>query len=145
MPVKFNNIRPISLVVINHNNKTLVSPGYDEVKKTNFYRLLGGGVEFFETSLEALVREIREELGLELTEPKLISVTENIFTYNGEKAHEICFIYKADFVDKENYNREEFQVLDEPNHKAIWLEINDDNLKKVMPEGVYDIFKNNFK
>lgn len=141
MPVKFNKIRALSLVVINHNNKTLVSPGYDKVKKSNFYRLLGGGVKFSETSLEALKREIKEELGLEITEPVLLNVEENIFNYNGEPAHEICFFYKADFLDKDNYKKNEFQVLDSPSHRAIWLELNKDNINKIKPGGSLSVFK----
>lgn len=141
MSVKFNKIRAISLVVINYNNKTLVSPGYDKVKNAEFYRLLGGGIEFAETSLEALIREIKEELGLEVTEPVLLSVEENIFTYNGEEAHEICFFYKADFVDEENYKKTKFKILDVPDNQAVWVDINEDNLKKIKPGGDLDIFK----
>ena len=140
MPTEFNKIRAASFVIINHNNKTLVSPGYDRVKDKHFHRLIGGGIEFGETSLEALAREIKEELGLELKDYKLLDVNENIFVYNGEKAHEICFIYQANFVDEENYNRESIQVLDEPSHQAIWLDINEENLKKIMPENSYLLF-----
>ena len=61
---KFKEIRPIVLGIARKNNKILVSEGYDKVKNQTFYRCLGGGIEFLETSQEALKREYKEELGI---------------------------------------------------------------------------------
>lgn len=141
MGVKYDNIRAISLAVINKGNKTLVCPGYDEVKKSHFYRLIGGGIEFGESSLEALRREIKEELNLELSKEMFLAVEENIFSYNGKKAHEICFYYKVDFANEKDYEKTEFQILDSSSHKAIWLEINEDNLSKIKPGKDLSIFR----
>ena len=51
---KFKEIRPIVLGIVKRNNKILVSKGYDKKKNQTFYRCLGGGIEFLETSEEAL-------------------------------------------------------------------------------------------
>jgi 8-oxo-dGTP pyrophosphatase MutT (NUDIX family) len=40
----------------------LVAHGHDSVKSEDFYRPLGGGIEFGELSEAALRREIKEEL-----------------------------------------------------------------------------------
>lgn len=61
---KFKEIRPIVLGIVKRNNKILVSKGYDKKKNQTFYRCLGGGIEFLETSEEALKREFKEELGI---------------------------------------------------------------------------------
>ena len=58
-----------------------------------FHRLLGGGVELGERSEEAVVREIAEELRATLLEPRLLGVLENVFTYDGERGHEVVFVY----------------------------------------------------
>ena len=44
----------------------MVSEGYDKIKNQTFYRCLGGGIGFLETSQEALKREYKEELGINI-------------------------------------------------------------------------------
>lgn len=143
MPTEYNKVRVTSFAVINNNGKTLVSPGYDKVKDNHFHRLIGGGVEFGETSLEALKREFMEELGTELTDCKLLDVTENIFTYNGGNGHEVSFIYEASFVDASNYEKTSIPVLDAPEWTAIWVDINEENINKIKPEGAAKFFQKN--
>ncbi|MFC7487717.1 NUDIX hydrolase [Knoellia sp. CPCC 206453] len=58
-----------------------------------YHRLVGGGVEFGETSLEAVVREVREELGATLIDPSLLGVLENHFELDGDPGHEVVFVY----------------------------------------------------
>lgn len=50
---KFKEIRPIVLGLVKNGNKLLVSKGYDKSKKQEFYRCLGGGIEFLEKSEDA--------------------------------------------------------------------------------------------
>jgi 8-oxo-dGTP pyrophosphatase MutT (NUDIX family) len=69
------------------------------MKHHSYCRPLGGGIEFGETSAEAIVREIREELRAEITNLRLIGTLENIFTYLGSPGHEIIQIYDGEFVD----------------------------------------------
>jgi ADP-ribose pyrophosphatase YjhB (NUDIX family) len=67
--------------------------GEDPGEGRVFHRLLGGGVELGERSVEAVVREIAEELHATLLEPRLLGVLENVFTYDGELGHEVVFVY----------------------------------------------------
>jgi 8-oxo-dGTP pyrophosphatase MutT (NUDIX family) len=48
--------------------------GSDPSDGRTFHRLLGGGVELGERSVEAVVREIAEELGATMLEPRLLGV-----------------------------------------------------------------------
>ena len=64
-----------------------------------FHRLLGGGVELGERSEEAVVREIAEELRATLVDPRLLGVLENVFTYDGERGHEVVFVYAGRLVE----------------------------------------------
>lgn len=125
MPLNSEAIRGMALAIIkNDQGHILVSPGHDKIKNENFYRLLGGGVDFGETSEAALKREFLEELNAELTNCKLLGVVENIFTYDGLTGHEICFIYSADFADLKMYEQLEFQIIDsEDEGKVIWLDL----------------------
>ena len=63
---KFKEIRPIVLGIARRENKILVSEGYDKSKNQTFYRCLGGGIEFLETSQEALKREFKEEIDIDI-------------------------------------------------------------------------------
>ncbi|MDI3496095.1 MAG: hypothetical protein PWQ35_116 [Patescibacteria group bacterium] len=133
MPKIDKKIRALAVVIIKHNNRILVSPLYDREKDWHFFRLLGGGIEFGERAQEALEREIKEELDKEIVNISLVEVSENIFQYQGKKGHEICFIYQADFKNKADYNIEEFSILDQADRKAIWVELNEENRKKITP------------
>ena len=55
--------------------------------------LPGGHIEFGETGREALVREMKEETGLDATAGELLGVVESSFMQKGEKHCEINLIY----------------------------------------------------
>lgn len=135
MPYNSEAIRPLSLAIIkNHKNQILVSPGYDEKKGESFYRLLGGGIEFGESSLAALRREFKEELNVELVDCHLLQVVENIFSFNGLLGHELDFIYEAKFLNPADYLRDNFSILDSQDEgRAIWLDLEDKDNKIIYP------------
>ncbi len=73
--------------------------GRDPLTRQPFYRPLGGSVEFGERAVDAVRREIREEVGEEIAEPSFLGVIENVFTYGGLPHHEIVFVFEARFAD----------------------------------------------
>jgi len=113
--MKPNRLRPLAIGVFRHRDRILVADGYDPVKQSAYCRPLGGAIEFGERAVDALAREIREELGVEIGEPRLLGVLENLFTLNGQRGHEIIFVYDARFVDKSLYARATL-----PFHEAGW-------------------------
>ena len=121
---KFKEIRPIVLGLAIKNNKLLVSEGFDTVKKQTFYRCLGGGIEFLETSTDALKREFLEEINVNIIVKDFLGISENIFSYEGKNAHELVFYYKIDILEKDF--REEYIVTEEDKQdKAVWVDIDD--------------------
>lgn len=60
--------------------------------------IIGGKVRINETSQEAIIREIEEEIGMKIKNIKLCSVVENLYSTQSEKVHEICFIYKIEEI-----------------------------------------------
>ena len=59
----------------------------------DFWTLPGGRPELYETSRDAIVREMQEEMGLHVEIQRLLWVVENFFEYEGENAHELSFFY----------------------------------------------------
>ena len=135
---KFKEIRPIVLGVAIKNNKILVSECFDSSKNQTFYRCLGGGIEFLEKSSDALEREFKEEIGVNILIKDFLGISENIFTYQGKKAHELVFFYPIELSD-DDY-KEEYHIIDENNCIAKWIDINEfKNKNRILyPE---DIFK----
>ena len=77
----------------------LVWRGADRVKESEFHRLLGGHLEFGESTLDGVLREIAEETGTTLDEPRLLGVLENRFVHEDEPGHEIVFVYAGRLAD----------------------------------------------
>ena len=82
---------------------------YDPNKDEYFFRPIGGGIEFGETSVQAIEREVLEEIQQQIAQPKLICVLENLFSFDGQQGHEIVFVYDAEFVDSALYKEAEIQ------------------------------------
>ncbi len=131
-------IRPIAGAIIKNGNKIFVGTGFNEVKKEKFYRLMGGGIKFRETALQALKREFREEFAAELINIKLLKIVENIFVFNGSHGHEIAYIYEADFKDKKMYEDKKYSVLDRTSAGfAEWVEY--EKGMRVYPDGAEEL------
>ena len=95
MKKKKQRIRALAICVFRRDDRILVAEGYDAIKDEYFYRPLGGGIEFGESSMETICRELREELNVEVDKESLkyLGTLENIFTFNGAPGHEIIRIY----------------------------------------------------
>jgi len=135
--------RPIVICLFSNNGRILAAKGVDSVKQNDFYRPLGGMIEFGERSSDALKREILEETNQEITNLKYITTAENIFTYEGKAGHEIVMVYDAEFKDKSLYKKEDIDVTEGDIWcKAYWLNISDCKAGKVIlyPEGILDHF-----
>jgi 8-oxo-dGTP pyrophosphatase MutT (NUDIX family) len=119
-----NQIRVLALGLIRDGDRTFLAEGYDSLKQQTFYRALGGGVDFGESSYDALQREFQEEIQAELTNIQYLGCLENIFTYNGQPCHEILQVYQCDFVDRTFYQLDPI-VFPEGDRKkrALWLDI----------------------
>ena len=122
---KAGEIRVIALGLIRNGDRIFLSEGYDPVKQETFYRALGGGVEFGETSRAALEREFQEEIQADLTNIKYLGCIENLFIFNGRQGHEIIQLYQCDFVDSKFYQLESLVFSESQHHKhrALWIDI----------------------
>ena len=81
--------------------------------------LPGGHVEFGESAREALLREVREELGAEATAGRFLGVVENSFMQHGKPHAEINLVFELKFATvpaaeaKEDWIEFEWRRLEE--------------------------------
>lgn len=106
--------------VISSNGKFLLH----KKKKDSFWNLIGGRVSLGESSIDAVRREIKEEIGCSCSIKSLANVSENFFTLNNTVYHEILMIFYGELEDdikEENiesdieikwFSREEIEKLD---------------------------------
>lgn len=135
--------RPLVICLFSNNGRILAAKGVDSVKQNEFYRPLGGMIEFGEHSTDALKREIMEETNQEIINLKYLCTVENIFTYEGKAGHEIVMVYDAEFKDRGLYDKNEITVTEgDVWCNAYWLDISDCKAGKVSlyPEGILNSF-----
>jgi len=135
--------RAVALCMIKRDGHYLLAEHYDEVMGLTLYRPVGGTIEYGEDSRKTVIREVKEEIDADISEPKLVAVIENIYSYDDEIGHDINFIYEADIIDKAYYERELIKGIEgEESYNAIWIElssIKNDASKKLVPDGLMKI------
>jgi 8-oxo-dGTP pyrophosphatase MutT (NUDIX family) len=105
-------IRVKSVGLIIHNGRVLTYDAVDRVSNQPFQLLMGGGVDFGEVSDAALRRELREEIGAEIADLQLLTVVENIYTFEEQRGHEIIFVYLASLADRSFYDRDPIPLIE---------------------------------
>ena len=97
----------VKALIINSNNCILLGHSHCE------YQFPGGHVLENEGLLYALKRELKEELGIEIFDLKLINVSENFFEWMGKYQHEMLFVYNVDLDNNyEITQKDNFKCLD---------------------------------
>ena len=114
--------------------------GFDETKKSWFYRPLGGGIEFGERGHETVKRELREETQQDLTDVRFLGVLENLFTYAGTPAHELMLVYEGRFAGPTVYEQDSLEAVEDDGSSftARWLAVEDfqNGTLRLVPEGL---------
>lgn len=106
--------------IIIENGKILLI--YSE--KTKDYKLPGGGVEKYETYTEALIREVKEEAGLEVkVEKEVLRVMEYDEGQFGDSElfKMLSIYYTCKIIKSLSQNLDLFEI--ELGFKPVWLEI----------------------
>ena len=90
-----------------------------------YYRPLGGAIEFGERAAQAVSREILEEIEAEIEQVRHLITVENIFEREGERAHQIEFLFEARLVDRPLYRAELINGTESSGKhiEAVWLDL----------------------
>ena len=90
------NFHYCTRAIIEQDEKVLIICVNDE----GFYHLPGGHVEIGETSENALLREIKEEVGFEIVIKKIVAVNEEFYNNKDSAHHSLTFYYLANPKNK---------------------------------------------
>lgn len=133
------NVRVAGVII--HNNKVLVHRNVN----SEHYALVGGRVEIGENSVDAIKREIKEEIGKDIEITGYISTIENFFEMKGSKYHEIMFVHKVEFADEKDkkieYTLENIEGKDDLKYE--WLELDKIENYPLVPIAIRDVLKEN--
>ena len=121
--------------ILLHDGKLLAM--HDEVSP--YYYLPGGKVLLHETAEEAIVRELREELGLEAAIVRPLWLCQGFFTeaVKQEKFHELCLYFLMDASRTDLFDRGERFTIQEGKHtlRFEWLPV-----ERLKEEYLYPVF-----
>lgn len=135
-------IRTIALAMIWRGDQFLVTEFDDEDREGYYYRPLGGGVEFGEYAMDALRREIKEELRCDVDNIEYLTTLENIFTHQNVPSHEIVLLYRCRLLDESLYEQDHINFEDdgEPDLRAVWKPLSyfDNGVPPLYPDGLYE-------
>jgi ADP-ribose pyrophosphatase YjhB (NUDIX family) len=139
-------IRPLALAAVTHQERLLVSEGYDPVKGEKFYRPFGGRIEFGERAADTVTRELREELAIEIVNPRYLGTLESIFTYAGNRGHEIAMVFACNLADPSLYRRDVIEGgldKDGKRFRGLWKPLADFESGRAIlyPDGLLELLR----
>lgn len=127
-------------VIFKHNNQVLV-----EISKVGSNSTIPGGrVKFNEKSEDTAVREIKEELEIDLDKTRLKHKTtmENFFEFEGLNYHEIYFIYEYSLTNSEVEKLEKGKDnADNKNTYFRFVDFDKLDTVNILPDKLIDIIK----
>lgn len=130
-------------LIIKYDNKILV----EKNKNVNFAVVPGGRVKSLESTHSTLLREIAEELGIDISNEKaeMVSLIENFFVFDNTKYHELYFLYKVEL--SQDYNLKDGMNNLDNNDSSYYLLTNEQFQKEnLLPDVLKEIVNiNEFK
>lgn len=109
----------IGVILVNQDGQVLV--GKRKNSHAPYYSIPGGHLDEGETFEQCAIREVWEETGINVSDPRVIAVTNNLETYQQEGKHYISIILLVENID-------ETPKLVEPEKCEAWLWVDPNNL-----------------
>jgi len=122
------NCRVVGICI--KDNKVLLS----KLRTDEYWTFIGGKAMFGESTEEAVIRECKEELGVDIKIERLLTIAENFFEINEKKWHQYIFFYLI--KDENNYfefSKEEHEILDNKEVVYQWFDIEDFKMMNIKP------------
>jgi 8-oxo-dGTP pyrophosphatase MutT (NUDIX family) len=134
--------RPVALALIRRRDEILVGPVTELDGTVIGRRPPGGTIEFGESGRDAVMREIREELGTDVTDVRYVGTIENIYRFRGKPEHELVRVYEARFSDPTFYSRERIECVEADGQPftCVWRRVSRPG-EPLFPEGLLELIR----
>ena len=127
--------------IIKQENKFLIM----RVDKTPYYHIPGGHIEVGEDSEQAIIREIKEEIGCDVQKANLFVIQENFWTRDNKKCHgiEVYYMVKPkQKLEMKNYERIENDKGKERLLEFKWVTSKELKIIDLRPTNIRDMLIN---
>lgn len=102
----FNSCSSTIALIVNENRELLVATrAHEPVKGT--LDLPGGFVDMNETGEEAVIREVKEETNMEVTDARYLFSIPNRYVYSGFEVHTLDMVYLCKVTDTSTFKAED--------------------------------------
>ena len=110
-----------------------------------FTNIPGGRVKTLEDTQTALIREIKEEMGIDISNDKLIfkSIIENFFVFDNKEFHELFFLYKLKKRKNDKRFKENMVNIDSEANYYKWIYKKDIGKINLVPTKIIELNDNN--
>ncbi|WP_258132029.1 NUDIX hydrolase [Microbacterium sp. MYb62] len=143
-PIDRSRIRVKAMLVAPNAQRTAHAVSVNAATAENpggYHRLIGGSVELGETHIDAVRREVREELSATIRDLSYLGVVENIFRIDGEVGHEIVFLYTGTLDPEPAATGATLTESDGAVVPVVWRNFDDDaEALPLYPAGVVGLF-----
>lgn len=127
-----------------YDNKLLVDKYGD-----NGYCLPGGYVNMGESSENAIIRELKEEIGLDFKIVNFAGITEDFFVnFRNQNTQAIVLYYRVELINYNDINFIDFNRVEDDNgyiikHHYKWIELDELDNYNLLPKEIKKDIKNN--
>ena len=122
-------------------NKDLSKVLLFNVEGRDFYMLPGGRIEELEESLDAIKREIKEEIGWDNINYSFLALSEEFVNAKGFNNHQLNIIYKGIYNDE--IKETKFKGLEGDWCNFEWVDVKDINNFTIFPDSIKAIISGN--
>lgn len=127
--------------IIKQENKFLIM----RVNKSDYYHIPGGHIEIGEDSEQALIREIKEEIGCDVQKASLFAIQENFWIRNSRSCHGIEFYYIMESkqqLEMKDYEKIEIDKGEEKMLEFMWVTAEELKNIDLKPNNIRDMLIN---
>ena len=126
-------------VILEYKKKILI----EKNKEFDYCVLPGGRIHTLESTEEALIREVKEELGIDISEKnlKIFSIIENFFEKDNKNYHELYYLYKIE-LDNDYNIKDGFENIDNNDSDFYWYTREKFKENNILPSILKEIIDN---